>query len=147
VAYSPDDLARFAAAFRLRRRRVLLVGGVAFAHSLFTGRCPSRDRFRQVKSQERFMRASRFLGVFFVVHLLASVSYYFLLSGRVGAGAQDVGSGRVGMGVFGGMLFLLTNGQSTPSTPTLAFLILLNSALTAAVATGIFLVVRRLRAA
>ena len=93
------------------------------------------------------MRPSRFFGVFFVVHLLASVAYYLLISRQGGAGSQGVGGGRVGMGIFGGMLFLLTYGQSTPSTPALALLILLNSAVTAAVATGIFLLVRRVRAA
>ena len=92
------------------------------------------------------MRPSRFFAIFFVVHLVASFAYYFLLAGQLGSGSQG-GGGRVGIGIFGGMLFLLTFGQSTPSTPALALLILLNSALIAFIATGIFLVVRRLRAA
>jgi hypothetical protein len=93
------------------------------------------------------MRPSRFFVAFFLVHLGASVVYYFLLSGQPGAGSQGIGGVRVGMGIFGGVLFLLTQGQSPPSTPALALLILLNSSLTAAVATGIFVVVRRTRAA
>ena len=55
----------------------------------------------------------------------------------------------MGMGVFGAMyaLYGVAGGKSNIAPTVLPLLFLANSALTAGVATGIFLVVRRLRAA
>jgi hypothetical protein len=88
----------------------------------------------------------KFFVFFFCVHLVASVTYYFL-SGQPGSESLGPGGGRVGVPMFGGMMFLLSGGQPMAATPLLPLIFLLNSALTAGVATGIFLVVRRLRAA
>ena len=94
------------------------------------------------------MTAGRFFGFFFIVHLVVSATYYFMAS-QFGGGSQGIGAGRVGMGVFGAMqlLFVLAGGQSSLEPTVLPLLFLVNSALTAGVATGIFLFVRRLRAA
>jgi len=93
------------------------------------------------------MRPGKFFGVFFAVHVVASAAYYFL-SGQLDSSFGGPGGGHVGLGVFGGLLFLFQmSGHPTISGSALSLIIFLNSALTAGVATGIFLVVRRLRAA
>jgi hypothetical protein len=84
----------------------------------------------------------KFFGAFFCIHLIASVTYCFL-AGQ--PGSMGTGGGRVGIPVFGGIMFLLSGGQPMATVSPLLFI--LNSSLTAAVATGIFVVVRRLRAA
>ena len=89
-------------------------------------------------------RSWKFFAVFFVAHLVVSVTYYFLV-GQSGSGSLGAGGGRVGVPVFGGMLFLLSLGQQMPEVSPLFFV--LNSAVTAGVATGVFAVIRRLRAA
>jgi hypothetical protein len=96
------------------------------------------------------VRPGKFFRVFFCVHLAVSVGYYFL-SGQFdsGSGSAGVGGGGAGMAAFGGILgvlLLFSNGR--PLEPTvLPLIFLLNSTLTAAVATGILVVVRRLRPA
>jgi hypothetical protein len=94
------------------------------------------------------MTAGRFFGLFFIVHLVVSAGYY-LLASQGGGGPQGIGAVRVGMGVFGAMqlLFVVAGRQSSIEPTLLPLLLVVNSALTAGVATGIFLVVRRLRAA
>jgi hypothetical protein len=86
----------------------------------------------------------KFFVAFFVVHLVASVTYYFL-SGQPGSESLGPGGGRVGVPMFGGMLFLLSGGRPIEAISPLFFIF--NSAITAGIATGIFLVVRRLRSA
>jgi hypothetical protein len=87
----------------------------------------------------------KFFFAFVFVHLLASVAYY-LLAGQPGSGSMAPGGGQVGVPMFGAMLFLLSGGQ--PMADATVLLVLpLNSAVTAGVATGIFQLVRRLRAA
>jgi hypothetical protein len=96
------------------------------------------------------VRPGKLVGVFFVVHLAVAVGYYFLSSQfGSGSGSAGVGGGSAGMGAFGGILgVLLLFSKGRPLEPTvLPLIFLLNSALTAAVATGILVVVRRLRAA
>jgi len=88
------------------------------------------------------MRPRTFLVAFFCVHLVVSIAYYFLASQ-----SQGVSGGRIGLGVFGAMAFLLSGDQPAVATPLLPVLFLLNSAVTAGLATGIFVLVRRLRAA
>ena len=88
------------------------------------------------------MRPRTFFGAFFCVHLVVSVAYHFL-----GGQSQGIRGGSFGLGIFGGMSFLLSGRQPTVAAPLLPLLFLLNSALTAGVATGIFILVRRLRAA
>jgi hypothetical protein len=94
------------------------------------------------------MTAGRFFAFFFIVHLVVSAGYYFL-AGQFGGGSQGIGAGNLGMGVYGMMrlLFGLAGGQASIEPTVLPLLFLVNSALTAGVATGILLVVRRLRAA
>ena len=93
------------------------------------------------------MTAGKFFGLFFIVHLVVSTGYYFLAS--LGGGSGGIGGGNVGMGVFGAMyaLYGVAGGKSNIAPTVLPLLFLINSALTFGVATGIFLVVRRLRAA
>jgi hypothetical protein len=86
----------------------------------------------------------KFFFAFFGVHLVASVAYYFL-AGQV-SGSLAPGGGQVGVPMFGAMLFLLSGGQPTADA-TVLLVLPFNSAVTAGVATGIFQVVRRLRAA
>jgi hypothetical protein len=87
----------------------------------------------------------KFFFAFFGVHLTASVAYYFL-SGQPGSGSLGPGGGHVGIPMFGAMLFLLSSGHPMADATLLLFLPF-NSAVTAGIATGIFQVVRRLRAA
>ncbi len=88
----------------------------------------------------------KFFGAFFCVHLVASVSYYFL-AGQPGSGSFGATGGHAGIPMFGGILFLLSGGQPMAPVAALPLLFLLNSAITAGVATGILLLVQRLRAA
>ena len=91
------------------------------------------------------MRPGRFFWIVFGVHLVVSVAYYFLILGSDSGGP---GAGNVGMGVFGGLLalFRLTGRHEVPEY-ALPLIFLLNSVVTAGIATGILQVVRRLRAA
>jgi len=89
-------------------------------------------------------RSWKFLGVFFVAHLVVSVTYY-LLAGQPGSGSLGGGGGGAGIPAFGGMLFLLSFGRPMPEVSPPFFI--LNSLVTASVATGVFIMVRRLRAA
>ncbi len=88
----------------------------------------------------------KFFIAFFCVHLIASVAYYFL-SGQPGPESLGPGGGRVGVPMFGGMLFLLSGGRAMAATTISPLFFMFNSAITAGIATGIFLLVRRLRAA
>ena len=60
---------------------------------------------------------------------------------------MGVGGGPAGMSMFGGILFLLSGAQPMAPTAALPLLFILNSAITAGVATVIFLLIQRLRAA
>ena len=88
----------------------------------------------------------KFFIAFFCLHLIVSVTYYFL-SGQPGSESLVPGGGPVGVPVFGGMLFLLSGGRPMAAVTISPLFFLFNSAITAGVATGIFLLVRRLRAA
>jgi len=89
-------------------------------------------------------RSWKFFLWFFLGHLLASVAYFFL-SRELASGSSGAGAGSPGLGMFGGAMFLLSLGRGRPEVSALLFV--LNSAVTAAVATGIFNVIRRLRSA
>ena len=97
---------------------------------------------------DRGLTAGKFFGVFFIVHLLLSAGYYFL-AGRLDGASPGIGAGNVGLGMFGAMylLFGSSGGRAGIEPTVLPLLFLVNSSLTAGVATGVFLVVRRLRAA
>ena len=88
----------------------------------------------------------KFFIAFFCVHLLACVMYYFL-AGQPGSESMGIGGGRAGMSMFGGILFLLSGARPMAPVAALPLLFILNSAITAGIATGIFLLVQRLRAA
>jgi hypothetical protein len=94
------------------------------------------------------MTPGRFFGIVFAIHLVVSVGYYFLADG-FGAGSRSIGAGNVGLALFGGMLlvFRLAGGETGSASEFLPLIFLINSAVTAGVATGILQLVRRVRAA
>jgi hypothetical protein len=91
-------------------------------------------------------RSWKFFAVFFFAHLAVSVTHFFL-SGQPGSESPGAGGGRVGIPMFGVVQFLLTGGRPMATTVVSPLFFILNSAVTAGVATGIFLVIRRLRSA